>query len=41
MDGCNQELKLTVYKAKNLISNVLEYVNEQESSSEFVDADSN
>ncbi|XP_021915571.1 uncharacterized protein LOC110827823 isoform X3 [Zootermopsis nevadensis] len=38
VDGCNQELKFTVWKAKKFISNVLQYVNEQESSSEYVDS---
>jgi hypothetical protein len=38
VDGCNQELKFTVWKAKDFISNVLQYMNEQESSSEYVDS---
>jgi len=41
VDGCCQELKFTVYKAKNFISGVLDYMHEQESSSEYVDPDSN
>ena len=41
MEGCCQELKFTVYKAKNFISGVLDHMYEQECSSEYVDSDSN
>jgi hypothetical protein len=36
MDGCDQELKFIVWKAKNFISNVLEPMTQQESPSEYV-----
>jgi len=41
VEGCCQELKFTVYKAKNFISDVPDYIYEQERSSECVDPDSN
>ena len=41
VEGCCQELKFTVYETKNLISNVLQHMFEQEYSSKFVDTDSN
>jgi hypothetical protein len=41
MDGHDQELKFIVWKAKNFISDILEYMNQQESSSEYVNSLSN
>ena len=41
MEGCCQELKFTVHKAKKFISGVLDYMYEQERSSEYVDPDIN
>jgi hypothetical protein len=41
VDGCDQELKFTVWKAKDFISDVIQSTNQQESSSEYVDSFSN
>jgi len=41
VEGCCQELKFTVYEAKNFISDVLDYMYEQERYYECVDLDSN
>jgi hypothetical protein len=41
VDGCYQELKFTVYEAKNFISDVLDCMYKQEHSSECVDTYSN
>jgi hypothetical protein len=41
VDGCCQELTFAVYKAKNFISDVLEYMTKHESSFEYGDTSSN
>jgi hypothetical protein len=38
LDGCDQELKFVVWRAKKFISDTLEYMNQQESSSEYAES---